>query len=61
MKETRANLKKWLATLSTEQIKAITLDCLEELILTETVRFWDESKAPYWDSNGERLDGSNPE
>lgn len=51
-------LKDWIDGLDPDTIKKITLECVSELILTESVNFYESSKAPYWDATGERLDGS---
>ena len=50
-------LKLWADTLTPEQTKAILVECVDNLIDFEYVNFWETSKAPYWDGNGERLDG----
>lgn len=54
-------LKSWIDTLSEEQLKSILLEIVEELIDAQTVSFYDTSLVPYWDANGENLDGSENE
>lgn len=51
-------LKKWIDTLDPEKIKEIALECIEELIVAETVGFYDTTEVPYWDTTGDALDGS---
>jgi len=48
-------LQEWVNTLSDEQIKEALITTVSELIEVETVRFWDDSDEPYWDSCGESL------
>lgn len=50
-------LKLWVDTLTPEQTKALLVECVDNLIDFEYVNFYETSKAPYWDGNGERLDG----
>ncbi len=50
-------LKKWIETLSTEQMKKILLETVDYCIDSEYVGFYDSTTAPYWDNTGERLDG----
>lgn len=51
-------LKEWIDGLDPETIKKIAVECVSELILTESVNFYEDAKAPYWDASGDRLDGS---
>lgn len=51
-------LKIWIDTLSEEQLHTVLLETLEELIDAEIVSFYKDTKVPYWDGNGEHLDGS---
>ena len=50
-------LKMWVDTLTPEQTKALLVECVDNLIDFEYVNFYETSKSPYWDGNGERLDG----
>ena len=50
-------LKLWVDTLTPEQTKTLLVECVDNLIDFEYVNFRETSKAPYWDGNGERLDG----
>ena len=59
MKSKEERLNDWLDTLSREKLIKVAKDCVEELVLAETVRFWDDTEIPYWDANGENLDGSD--
>lgn len=56
--EKRERLEQWINSLSKEQLGVILLDCVQELILSEVVCFYDTTKIPYWDASGDRLDGS---
>ena len=60
MKRTE-RLKNWVDTLEPEMIKKLLVDCIDELIDAETINFYADSRAPYWDGNGERLDGIEDE
>jgi hypothetical protein len=51
-------LKNWIRTLDSEKQIHLLAECIEELIDAETVNFYEDTKVPYWDGNGERLDGS---
>jgi len=51
-------LQAWVESLNEEKIKSLLVTCLEELIDSETIRFWDDSKAPHWDCSGEYIDGT---
>jgi hypothetical protein len=57
----RERLKNWIETLDSEQIKDLLVECIDELIDAQTVNFYDDTKVPYWDGNGERLDGTEYE
>ena len=37
----------------------IALECITELIDAETINFYDDTKVPYWDTTGDRFDGSD--
>lgn len=56
--EKRNQLRKWFENLEHSKQVDIALECIEELILTESVNFYDTTKVPYWDATGDRLDGS---
>jgi len=52
-------LQNWVDTLDIQTLKSLLVECVDELILAETVCFYDDTKVPYWDGNGENLDGSD--
>lgn len=54
-------LKIWISTLSKEQLEKIALECVDWLIDSEDVNFYDTTKVPYWDCTGDSLDGSGDE
>ncbi len=56
-KNISTRLKEWINTLSEEQMKKIIFETVEYCIDSECVNFYESNKAPYWDGNGERLDG----
>ena len=56
--EKRDQLRHWFESLEQSQQIDIALECIEELILTESINFYETTKIPYWDANGDRLDGS---
>lgn len=59
MKESkRADLKVWIDTLDLNQLRSILYECIIELEMVETIRFWDDSTVPHWDATGDHLDGS---
>lgn len=55
--EKKDQLRHWFESLEQSKQIDIALECIEELILTESINFWETSKVPTWDVNGERLDG----
>lgn len=55
----RERLKNWIDGLDPEKIKEIAIECIDELIDTETIKFYDNTKVPYWDATGEAIDGSD--
>lgn len=58
MKQTQEDrLRLWIESLEKDKIVNIALECIEELIIYEVVNFYDDTKVPYWDATGERLDG----
>jgi hypothetical protein len=50
-------LKEWIKTLSEEQKDKILLDLVGYAIDSEYVNFYETTEAPYYDGDGERLDG----
>lgn len=60
MKEQEKRLRDWIEKLDKEKIIDIAIECIQELILTESVNFYENTKVPYWDVTGDRLDGSEP-
>ncbi|MDH3381377.1 MAG: hypothetical protein OEL54_01645 [Flavobacteriaceae bacterium] len=59
--EKKDQLRKWFENLEQSQQIDIAIECIEELILTELINYYESSNAPYWDATGDRLDGSEPE
>ena len=51
-------LKIWISTLSKEQLEKVAFECVDRLIETEDVGFYETTKIPYWENCGENLDGS---
>lgn len=51
-------LKEWAETLPIEKLKEIVVELTDYLIDIEEVNFYENDKIPYWDSCGDRLDGS---
>lgn len=56
--ENKNRLRNWFGSLLPSQQTDIALECIEELILAESINFYEDSEAPYWDTTGDRLDGS---
>ena len=61
MKTRRERLREWLDTVPSETIKAIALECIDNLIDFEYIGFYEDTEVPYWDNTGDRLDGSHYE
>ena len=59
--EKKDQLRKWFENLDQSKQVDIALECIEELILTELINFYETTKVPYWDASGDRLDGSELE
>jgi hypothetical protein len=57
----RERLKIWIETLEIDQIKDLLVECVDELIDAQIINFYTDTKVPYWDGNGERLDGTEYE
>lgn len=53
----RQRLEAWVNTLTDQQIKDTLIRCVEDMILTEDLRFWHDSEYPYCPHSGERIDG----
>lgn len=51
-------LIKWIDTLDSETKNRVILDLVSYAIDSEYVRFWDDSSVPYFESDGETLDGT---
>ncbi len=56
------NLQKWIESLDREKLEEIAVEVIERLIETEEIHYGHTNEenlpsAPYWDANGERLDG----
>ena len=56
--EKKDQLRHWFERLEQSKQIDIALECIEELIRTESINFYEDAKVPYWDVNGDRLDGS---
>ena len=52
-------LNNWANSLSENVAKSLLAILVDELIDSETIHFYDNSPAPYWDGNGEYLDGKD--
>ncbi len=50
-------LEEWINTLDVETLRKTLYDCVNHLIDTEDVRFYGD-RAPYWQSCGDSIDGS---
>jgi len=51
-------LKKWADTLTVEQLKETLVTCVDELVDNESICMWEDTTVPYWDGNGENIDGT---
>jgi len=56
--EKKDQLRKWFENLEHSKQVDIALECIKELILTESINFYETTKVPSWDVSGDRLDGS---
>jgi hypothetical protein len=54
-------LKEWIKTLNNEQKDNVILELTEFAIDAEYVKFYDDTKVPYFDGNGENIDGTGTE
>ena len=52
------SLIKWIETLNENQKNKIILNLIEYAIDSEYVSFWEHSKKPRYDCNGEFVDGT---
>lgn len=59
--EKRDKLRWWFENLDQSKQVDIALECIEELIIGQSVCFYETTKVPYWECNGESLDGSELE
>ena len=50
------DLRKWFENLEHFQQVDIALECIEELIIFNSIKY--DSKEPYWDASGIKLDSS---
>ena len=57
MESRRTRLSKQITTLSDDEKDNIILELVDYAIDAEYVCFWDDTIAPYYDGDGERLDG----
>lgn len=51
-------LEEWALTLDENTLRSTLVKCVDELIDAETIGFYPTTKVPYWDGNGENIDGS---
>jgi hypothetical protein len=58
-KEDLIRLDKWVKKLSKKELQLILKDCIEELVITESISF--HSSVPMWDNSGDYLDGREHE
>jgi hypothetical protein len=54
-------LKEWIKTLNNEQKENIILQLTDFAIDAEYVKFYDNTKVPYFDGDGENIDGTERE
>ena len=54
----RKRLKVWVNTLTNEQKDNIILELTDYAIDSEFVKFYDDSKKPYYDDSGDYIDGT---
>lgn len=50
-------LNEWANSLTIEELRKTVLDLVEHNLMTEDIKFYEDNDAPYWDTNGERIDG----
>jgi hypothetical protein len=55
----RERLRIWLESLDSDKVIDIAVECIDELIDAEQIRFYETTKVPYWDGSGDNLDGSD--
>jgi len=54
----RERLKEWIKTLNEEQKENVILELTDFAIDAEYVNFYDDTKVPYFDGDGENIDGT---
>jgi len=52
-------LKEWIKTLDNDTRDKILLELLDFAIDSEYVRFYDDTKTPYFDGDGQCIDGTD--
>jgi hypothetical protein len=57
----RERLKEWIKTLNNEQKENVILELTDFAIDAEYVKFYDDTKVPYFDGDGENIDGTEIE
>ena len=57
----RERLKEWIKTLNNEQKENVILELTDFAIDAEYVKFYDDTKVPYFDGDGENIDGTERE
>lgn len=51
-------LTEWIESLDIRTLRSIAFEVIDRMIDIEELRMWEDTKVPYWESDGERLDGS---
>lgn len=54
-------LKEWINTLPEDKVKEIAVICIDGMIDSDYIHFPEGYKVPYWDNDGENIDGSEQE
>lgn len=57
----RERLKEWIKTLNEKQKENVILELTEFAIDAEYVKFYEDTKVPYFDGDGENIDGTKGE
>ena len=62
MKQAKTDqLRAWFEGLEQSKQVEIAIECIEELILAESISFYENTKVPYWSNTGDQLDGFEQE
>jgi hypothetical protein len=60
-RQRRERLNEWIKTLNNEQKDHIILELTDFAIDAEYVNFYDNTKVPYYDGDGDNIDGTERE